>query len=90
VPPTAFYLSTNSFLDVFSVWLDYKMKDLLPLVKSYTKNSTNIINALKNRVFPEGAKLCTADAKSMYTNIDTDTGINTIKDFLNGQQRQPA
>jgi hypothetical protein len=31
--------STNGFLAIFSTWLDYKMKKLLPLVKSYIKNS---------------------------------------------------
>jgi hypothetical protein len=31
--------STNGFLAIFSTWLDYKMKTLLPLIKSYIKNS---------------------------------------------------
>jgi hypothetical protein len=33
--------TTNSFLAVFSVWLDYKMKDLLSLTKSYMKKLYN-------------------------------------------------
>jgi hypothetical protein len=75
--------TTNSFLAVFSVWLDYKMKDLLPLINSHTKNSTRIIKELEYKKIPANARLFTADTKSMYTNIETDLGINTIKDFLN-------
>ena len=31
---------------------------------------------------PKNALLFSADAKSMYTNIDTNLGISTIRDFL--------
>jgi len=74
--------TTNSFSAVFSVWLDYKIKELLPHVKSYVKNSTSIINELKHMVIPENAQVFTAGAKSMYTNIDTTTGIQSIREFL--------
>jgi hypothetical protein len=74
--------SVNSFSSVFSNWLDFKMKDLLPLVKSYTKNSSDVINDLKNLDIPENARLFSADAKSMYTNIDTNVGIQSFQDFL--------
>jgi len=62
--------NTNSFLAVFSVWLDHKMKSLLPLIHSYIKNSSTVIQDVKELIFPEGAKIFTADATSMYTNID--------------------
>jgi hypothetical protein len=74
--------TTNSLLAVFSIWLDYKLKELLPLVQSCIKNSTTVINELKNIQIPENALLFSADAKSMYTNIDTNLGISTIRDFL--------
>jgi hypothetical protein len=74
--------STNSLLAVFSIWLDYKTKELLPLVKSYLKNSFTLIQTLQNCKIPENALIFTADAKSMYTNIDTATGITAIRDFL--------
>ena len=74
--------TTNSLLSYFSNWADYKMKELLPLVRSYTKNSTSIIEDLKNLNIPKEAKLFAADAKSMYTNIDTGLGLATLKDFL--------
>ena len=74
--------TTNSLLAIFSNWLDYKMKELLPLVKSYTKNSAEVIQDLKQLTLPHNALLFSADAKSMYTNIDTDTGLNAMRDFL--------
>jgi len=66
--------STNSLLSVFFTWLDYKTKELLPLINSYTRNSTDVINELKSLTLPKGAKIFSADAKSTYTNIDTDLG----------------
>jgi len=37
--------SVNSFLSIFSTWLDYRMKKLLPLVRSHVKNSIEVITA---------------------------------------------
>jgi hypothetical protein len=73
---------TNGILTVFLTWLDYKMKELLPFVQPYIKNSYTAIEDLANMEIPENAKLFSADAMSMYTNIDTGTGINAIENFL--------
>jgi len=73
-------------LSVFSTWLDYKTKELLPLISSYTRNSTDVINDLKFLTLPKGATIFSADVKSMYTNIDTDLGIYTFKEFLQHNQ----
>jgi len=75
--------SVNSLLSVFSNWLDFKMKQLLPSVKSYVKNSFEIIEDLKRITLPDNALVFSADATSMYTNIDTETGIQAVRDFLN-------
>jgi hypothetical protein len=74
--------STNSLLSVFSTWLDYRMKELLHLVQSYLKDSSSFIQAIKELQLPDNALLFTADAKSMYTNIDATTGISSFKQFL--------
>jgi len=74
--------STNGFLAIFSTWLDYKMKTLLPLVKSYIKNSFSVIEDLRDLHLPPEVKLFSADATLMYTNIDTLTGVTSIKHFL--------
>jgi hypothetical protein len=75
--------TTNSLLATFSIWLDYKMKTILPLIQSFLKDSYTLIEELKTFRIPETAKIFTADAQSMYTNIDTTTGLATMRDFLN-------
>jgi hypothetical protein len=58
------------------------MKTLLPLVKSYIKNSFSVIEDLRDLHLPPEVKLFSADATLMYTNIDTLTGVTSIKHFL--------
>ena len=60
----------NSFPSIFSTWLDVRMKELLHLIPSYIKNSTELIKDLQNLNLTKGARLFTADATSMYTNVD--------------------
>jgi hypothetical protein len=69
----------NSFSTIFSNWLDFKMKDLLFLIPSYIKDSRHLLSELKHLQLPPNAKLFTADATAMYTNIDTNTGIRAFK-----------
>jgi hypothetical protein len=78
--------STNSLLAIFSVWLDYKAKELLPLVESYLKNSATLIKTLQNLHIPDNALLFTADATSMYTNIDIETGLASIRHLLHSNK----
>jgi len=68
--------TVNSFLPAFSIWLDYQMKELLPLIKSHVKNSIKELN------IPDNALLFSADAQCMYTNIDTDIGLQAFADFF--------
>jgi predicted DNA-binding protein (UPF0251 family) len=77
---------TNSLLAVSSIWLDYKMKELLPFIKSYIKNSVEVINDLKNLHIPQNALPFSADAILMYTNIDTTSGLQSIRNFLTCNQ----
>jgi hypothetical protein len=72
----------NSLLAVFSNWLDYKLKKLLPNVKSYVKDSTTVIKELKELTFPTNARLFSADATSMYTNIKTHLAVDSIKSLI--------
>ena len=74
--------TSGSLLAIFSTWLDYKMKELVPLVKSYVKNSFTVIDELKDLAIPSNALFFSADAISMYTNIDTATGLNAMKNFI--------
>jgi hypothetical protein len=58
------------------------MKELVPLVNSYVKNSFIVIEELKNITIQANALFFSADAVSMYTNTDTTTGLNAIKNFI--------
>jgi hypothetical protein len=75
-------------MSVFSAWLDYKTKELLPLINSYTRNSTDVIRDLKGLTLPKSPAIFSANAKSIYTNIDTDLGITTFREFLQSNQEK--
>jgi len=54
----------------------------MPFIQSYIQNSSTVVRDLKMLDIPEGALLFTPNAKSMYTNIDTNTGISAIQEFI--------
>ena len=66
----------GSFNAVFSTWLDFSMKKLLKCIPSYLRDSSHILQELNNLPpLPPNARIFTADATAMYTNIDTDIAI---------------
>jgi len=74
--------TSGSLLAIFSTWLDYRIKELLPLVQSHVKNSFTALAELKNLFIPNNALLFAADATSMYTNIEIDIGMSAVRSFL--------
>jgi hypothetical protein len=72
----------SSFGSIFSTWLDFKMKSLIPLIPSYKKNSSDLVKDLKALHLPPTAKLFTANATSMYTNINTTLGLQAINNLI--------
>jgi len=74
--------TSGSLLAIFSTWLDYRMKELLPLVRSHVKNSITALDKLKNLFIPNNALLFAADTTSMYTNIEIDIGMSAVRSFL--------
>ena len=79
----------NSFIEIASKYIDHYLSFLIPSVKSYLKDSFTLLEDLKNlpdqKLHPK-YKFITADAISMYTNIHTGHGINTIEKYINDQQ----
>ncbi|KAL7544454.1 hypothetical protein ACHAWF_007836 [Thalassiosira exigua] len=74
---------SGTFMNDLSRWLDYWLQKLKPYVPSYIRDSHDFLAKLKKLGrLPPNAKLFTADAKSMYTNIDTDHAINVISTWL--------
>ena len=72
----------NSYLNVFSKWLDYRFKELIIYSPTYIKDSFQVLKELKHLQLPPNAKLFTCDAVSMYTNIDSSQGIQAISDWI--------
>jgi hypothetical protein len=70
----------GSFAELFSKWLDHQMKKLLPTFsKTYLKDSFAVLDDIQALgPLPPNAKLFTADAVSMYTNIDTAHAMETF------------
>ena len=68
----------------WSKWLDYQLQKLKPFVKTYLKDSQQVTDELKTipTPLPLNAQLFTADANSMYDNIDTEHAIKVISWFL--------
>jgi hypothetical protein len=59
------------------------LQKLRPLIPSYIKDSGELLVLLKNLgPLPPNAKLFTADANSMYTNIDTTHALEVISAWL--------
>jgi hypothetical protein len=74
----------GSFAEIFSKWLDHQMKKLLPMFsKTYLKDSFAILHDIRNLgPLPPHAKLFTANAVSMYTNIDTLHAMDTFRQWF--------
>jgi hypothetical protein len=73
----------GSFNEIASKWLDYKLAKVVHLCPSYTKDSYQILDEIKALGnLPPNARIFTADAVSMYTNIDASHGIETIGKWL--------
>ena len=55
---------------------------IVPSSKSYVRDSTHLINILKDFTIQPGILLCTLDVTSLYTNIPHSEGIQSIKEML--------
>jgi hypothetical protein len=73
----------NCFNAVFSTWLDYKMKSLLHCIPTYLKDSNVLLQDLQQLPpLPPNARIFTADATAMYTNIDCNTELEAFNFLL--------
>ncbi len=67
----------------FSKWIDYKCKELLSLVPTLLRDSFQVLKELRElKELPSNAKLFTFDAVSMYTNINTNHGIEIFRKWF--------
>ena len=70
-------------VSVLSSWLDYQLQKLKQHISTYLKDSDDLIEQLKElEPLQYNAKLITADARQMYTEINTDHALEVLKMFL--------
>ena len=75
---------SGSLLHPLGVWLDTALQPIATSLPSFIGSSYDLKEALQNiDILPPSALLFTADAISMYTNIDTYRAIGSIRSFLN-------
>ena len=70
----------NTRLGDLSKWVDYHLQRVVHLCPCYLKDSKSLIKKLRALgKLPPTAFIVTADAVSMYTNIDTTHGLQVMK-----------
>ena len=75
--------TSGTMMAGLSKWLDHWLEKLRHQVTIYLKDSSHLIQLLTDQVkLPPGAKLFTADAKSMYTTLTPTTGQVKFKNGL--------
>ena len=81
--------SAGTFINNLSCWLDYQLQKLKHLIPTYIKDSGQLLDQLDElETLPPNARLFTADANSMYTNINTDHALLVITEWLDDMEEQ--
>ena len=78
----------GSLLHRLGVWVERKLQEVAKNTISYFKNTLELKKQLLELHLPTNARLLTADAVSMYTNIPTHTALNLIGKYLAQYQRK--
>ena len=78
----------RSLLYGLGVWVDRKLQEVTENTISYFKNMLELKKQLLELHLPTNARLFTAGAVSMYTNIPTHTALNLIGKYLAQYQRK--
>ena len=66
-----------------SKWVDTKLQQVVHLCPCYLKDSRSLLRKLKSLgKIPSTAYVTTADAVSMYTNIDTQHGLQVMRQWF--------
>ena len=81
----------GTLLNYLSRWLDYWFQKLRHLIPSYIKDSSQLLAKLRelqrDGKLPPDIWVFTADARSMYTNIDTKHALEIICKWLDKLNR---
>jgi hypothetical protein len=75
--------SCGTLMNTISKWIDYQLQKIAKTIPTYIRDSFDLKEQLTELdKLPRNAKLFTADATSMYTNIDTTHAIEKIGEWL--------
>ena len=70
-------------LETLSKWLDAQLQRVVHLCPGYLRDNWELLRLLRDmKPLPRNSFFVTADAESMYSNIDTDHGLETIEKWL--------
>jgi hypothetical protein len=73
----------NSIVEGISKIADYYMKKIIPHTPTHLRDSQSLVNTIHSiGPLPPKAKLFTANATTMYTNIQPDVGIPSIESWM--------
>ena len=78
----------GSLLHGLGVWVDRKLQEVDQKLISYFKNTLELKKQLLELHLPTNARLFTANAMPMYTNIPTHTALNLIGKYFAQYQRK--
>ena len=89
IPTRPIVSCTGSTVKHMSTYLDDQLQRVVHLCPSYLKDSTSLLQRLNQLpLLPPESTLLSANAVSMYTNIDTQHGIATISKWLHRHKRE--
>jgi hypothetical protein len=81
--------TSGTMMAGLSKWVDHWLQKLRHLIPTYLQDTSHLLSLLRETgKLPHGARLFTADANSMYTNVDTEHGIQTISNFLDDHKEE--
>ena len=70
-------------LEVLSKWLDSQLQRVVHLCPGYLRDNWELLRLLRDmKPLPKNSFFVTADAEAMYSNIDTDHGLETLDNWL--------
>jgi hypothetical protein len=73
----------GSYLHGLGKWLDQQLQPIAKIMPSYISSSFDLVDSLKKiKINPLRDKIFTADANSMYTNIDTNHALQVFTTFF--------
>mmetsp|Transcript_2945 Transcript_2945/g.4409 ORF Transcript_2945/g.4409 Transcript_2945/m.4409 type:complete len:645 (-) Transcript_2945:37-1971(-) len=75
---------SGSLFHSLGVWIDVQLQQVANTLTSYLKSSFDLVEIFKTFRLPPNrrCRLFTADATSMYTNIDTEAATQAIHDYI--------